>query len=431
MLDRYTSEAMAAIWSDAARYSRWREVELAVLAAQVRRGETTQEVLAAARAVPTPSNAEVEEVEAEVRHDLVAFLDAWTVDMDDETASHIHRSLTSSDVVDTAQAIALAGATKLILEAGRRLIVALADRALEHRSTLCVARTHGQPAAFDVLGHRFADLAFATERAVTRLAGTLNLVAAANISGPVGTGVGLPPEVVADAADVLGLGVPPTTTQVVFRDSIAAWVADLALLGAVCEAVATDIRIGQHDGINELAEPHKDSQEGSSAMPHKRNPILVENITGLARVLRGYTGPALEDVALWGHRDISHSSVERVILPDAAALCEHLVMSTAHVAQGLVVDSDAVQANIQRAGALLATSREQVNAQRGGLRRSAAAALVRHRVLEGQIAAEDIDQAATEALESQTLADTFARVARLRQKHLDATSSPSTVPRSP
>lgn len=421
MLGRYTSEAMATIWSDAARYSRWRDVELTVLAAQVRRGEAPPEALEAATAVRTPSNAEVEVIEADVRHDLIAFLDAWTADMDDATASHIHRNLTSSDIVDTAQATALAQATELILEAGRRLIFALVDRALEHRRTLCVARTHGQPAAFDVLGHRFADLAFATDRAVTRLADTLDLVAVANISGPVGTGSGLPPEVVVYVADTLGLGIPPTTTQVVFRDSIAAWVADLALLGAVCEAVATDIRIGQHDGIAELAEPRSDSQEGSSAMPHKRNPIAAENITGLARVLRGYTGPALEDLALWGHRDISHSSVERVILPDAAALCEHLVMRTADVVEGVVVDGDACQANIDRAGAVLASSLELVKAQRGGLGRAAAAAFVRQRLGDGLVTREDIDQAALEALESPALADTFARVTRLRQTHLDAT----------
>jgi adenylosuccinate lyase len=419
MLGRYTSDAMASIWSDSARYGRWRDVELAVLAAQVRQGRAPLGALEAATAVPEPSHTQVEVFEARVRHDLVAFLDAWTDQMDDSTASYIHRDLTSSDIVDTAQAKALAAASDLILAAGTRLVVALADRALEYQRTLCVARTHGQPAAFDVLGHRFADLAFAVDRALARLVGTVPLVAVANISGPVGTGLALPPGLVADVASSLDLGVPPTTTQVLFRDSIAAWVSDLALLGAVCEAVATDIRIGQHDGIAELAEPRKAGQEGSSAMPHKRNPIAVENITGLARVLRGYVGPSLEDVALWGHRDISHSSVERVLLPDAAAICEHVLAATARVVEGVSVDMDAVRHNIERAGSVLAASRAQSRAQATGLRRSEAAALVRDRIQEGAVSTGDLEEAAAEVLQSETLKATFERTAELRERYLN------------
>lgn len=419
MLGRYTSDAMASIWSDSARYGRWRDVELAVLAAQVRHGGAPLSALEAATAVPAPSNAQVEEVEARVRHDLVAFLDAWTDQMNDSTASHIHRDLTSSDIVDTAQAKALAEASDLILAAGTRLVVALTERALEQRTTLCVARTHGQPAAFDVLGHRFADLAFAVDRALTRLVATVPLVAVANISGPVGTGLALPPELVADVASSLGLGVAPATTQVLFRDSIAAWVSDLTLLGAVCEAVATDIRIGQHDGITELAEPRKAGQEGSSAMPHKRNPIAAENITGLARVLRGYVGPSLEDVALWGHRDISHSSVERVVLPDAAAICEHVLTATARVVEGVFVDIGAVRNNIERAGSVLASNRAQTKAQATGLRRAEAAAVVRDRIRESDVSTSDLEEAAAEVLQSQALAAVFERTAALRERYLN------------
>lgn len=229
-----------------------------------------------------------------------------------------------------------------------------------------------------------------------------------------------------DVAETVGPGVPPTTSQVVFRDSIAAWVTDLALLGAVCEAVATDIRLGQHDGIAELAEPRNEGQQGSSAMPHKQNPIAAENITGLARVLRGYTGPALEDVALWGHRDISHSSVERVVLPDAAALCEQVLTTTARAVEGVVVDRDAIQANIERAGALLASNRAQVAAQQDGLRRGAAAAAVRDRIQNGLVTRAEVDRAASEVLESGTLAETFAGVAHLREQNLASRSSART-----
>lgn len=420
MLSRYTSDEMAAVWSDEARYGRWRHVELAVLAAQVSASTVPPEVLAEAEAVPVPSPAQVDAVEAEVRHDVVAFLDAWTTSMHAATAGHVHRLLTSSDTVDTAQAIALAEATDLIAAAGRRLVIALADKALEHRATLCVARTHGQPATFAVVGHRFADFACATDRALERLARTRTAVAVANISGPVGAGIDLPPALVAQIAKALGLGIPPTTTQVVFRDTIAAWTADLAVLGAVCEAVATDVRLGQHDGVAELAERRSSRQVGSSAMPHKRNPIAAENITGLGRLLRSYVGPAIEDVALWQHRDISHSSVERVVLPDSAALCERALAATAKMVEGLAVDHDAVAANIERAGAVLASNRLQAELMRHGARRAEAASALRERLDAGTVAAADVEASAAEVLASETMAETFATITELRARYADS-----------
>lgn len=359
----------------------------------------------------------VEAVEEKVRHDVVAFLDAWTGGMDASAAGHVHKHLTSSDIVDTAQAIALVEATDLILAAGQRLVVALADRALEHRGTLCVARTHGQAAALDVVGHRFADFAFAADRGLARLRDTRFAIAVVNVSGPVGTGGHLPPSLVRDVADTLRLEVPPVTTQVLFRDSIAAWVTNLALLGAVCESAATDIRLGQHDGIAELAEPQHPGQQGSSAMPHKRNPITAENITGLARLLRGYVGPALEDIALWQHRDISHSSVERVVLPDAAALCEHAVNATARMVTGVIVDREALRANIDRAGTELVSSLLQTELQSTGVPRKAAADLVRERLAGGVVPAEEVQRAASQLLQSESLAAQFDQVAALRDHY--------------
>jgi adenylosuccinate lyase len=267
---------------------------------------------------------------------------------------------------------------------------------------------------FDRLLAALADFAFAADRALARLVGTRAAVAVVNTSGSVGTGLGLPPALVRDVADTLDLGVAPVTTQVVFRDAIAAWVTDLALLGAVCEAVATDFRLGQHDGVAELAEPWQVGQEGSSAMPHKRNPITAENITGLARLLRGYVGPVLEDVALWQHRDISHSSVERVVLPDAAALCERALTATARMVKGVIVAEDALQANIDRAGAALASSRLQARLQSTGLRRQDAADAVRERVSGGLVTTEEVESAATQVLRSEALAATFDRLIELR-----------------
>ena len=417
MLTRYTTEAMAKIWSDEARYERWREVELAVLAAQVHAGAVPARVLTAATAVPLPRAEHIATVEAEVRHDVVAFLEAWTAPMDDDVAGYVHRHLTSSDTVDTAQGIAIAQATDLIVDAGRGVVRALTRLALEHRDTLCVARTHGQPAALDVVGHRFADFAFAVDRALRHLSSARAGVAVVNISGPVGTGVALPPDLVHNVAETLGLATPATTTQVVFRDATAIWVAALAVLGAVCEAIATDVRLGQHDGVTELFEPRTQTQQGSSAMPHKRNPVAAENLVGIARLLRGYVGPALENVALWQHRDISHSSVERVLLPDAASLCEYALNSTARMIDGLVIDRSAVQANIGRAGVSLVSAHLQAQTQSEGVRRRDAAEAVRERIARGDVAPSMIEMVGAEVLTSPALIAVFENVAALQGRY--------------
>lgn len=420
MLTRYTTDAMAVIWSDEARYARWREVEIAVLEARVALGLTPSEVLDVVIQVPAPAATEVSAVEANVRHDVLAFLYAWTDQMDPAVAAHIHRDLTSSDVVDTAQAVALGAATDLIAEQARQLIVSLADKALANRAMLCVARTHGQPAALDVVGHRFVDFAFAVDRGVTRLETTREQLMVANLSGPVGTGIGLPVDLASRAAEILGLALPQVTTQVVFRDVIAAWVADLALLAAACEAVATDVRIGQHDGVAEMAEPRGASQEGSSAMPHKRNPISAENVTGVARLLRGYLQPAFESIALWQHRDISHSSVERVVLPDAAALAEHVLRTTVQVVDGLHIDQQQIQANIEGAGSRLVSSRLLGQQLDSGVPRREAMTRVRERVDSDDMVISEVEAAAADVLASEALARSFAFVADLRERHASA-----------
>lgn len=426
MLPRYTSDAMAAVWGDEARYARWRRVEIAVVEARVAAGLTSPETLADVAAAPAPTVTEVAAVEAQVRHDVVAFLYAWTDRMDPFVAGHVHRGLTSSDVVDTAQAVAVREATDLILQQAGRLILSLIDKALEHQTTICVARTHGQPAALDVVGHRFVDFAFAVDRGVARLAATREQVTVANLSGPVGTGDGLPVEVVAQAARNLGLALPEVTTQVVFRDAIAAWVADIAVLGAVCEAVATDIRIGQHDGVAEMAEPRVAGQEGSSAMPHKRNPVSAENIVGIARLLRGYVQPVLESLALWQHRDITHSSVERVVLPDVAALGEHALSTTANMVDGLQIDPRNLAANIRRAGARLLSSRWLSMQLDAGVPRREAMEAVRRQTHALSDTDRDLQVAADDLLGSSHLARAFASARDLRQRHSAPTADRST-----
>lgn len=429
VLKRYASPAMRKVWSDETRYERWRRVELAVLEARVATGRTPPTVLTFFRDRPTPPVAAIEALEAEVRHDVVAFLYAWTDGVDPAIAGHVHQDLTSSDVVDTGLSLAIGQAATLTVHAAEALVVALCTQALAHRDTVCLARTHGQAAAPTVFGYRLADFAFAADRAVQRLEAATDQAMLTNITGPVGTGVGLGPNLTQHVASVLQLTVPPVTTQVLFRDHIAAWVAALALLAAVCEAVATDVRIGQHDGVAEVAESRGARQQGSSAMPHKRNPIRAEQICGLARVVRGYVGPALEDIALWQQRDISHSSVERVILPDGAALTEYLCATTADLIMDLTVDRSAMTANLQRAGELAASSRELSVRLAGGVPRRVAVSELRHRsrpVKSGEGAEVQprhsaLDAAIEEMSASPALAACFDQVEQLSRRYRDRT----------
>ncbi|MBL0746726.1 adenylosuccinate lyase [Nocardioides baculatus] len=357
MIMRYTSAEMASLWSEDAKLSRWRDVAVAVAHAQYEMGVVPAEALDQIRAAPVPLIERVRQIEADTRHDVVAFIKAFTEPMDTKTAGFVHRNLTSSDIVDTAQAMALRTANNWILAEARRFTVALGSQSLKHRNTVCVGRTHGQAAAPDVFGHRLADFAFAVERSVVRLEAVGNDLAVVNLTGPVGTGINLSPRLRELVASRLNLGVPNASTQVIFRDALATWVADLAVLGGICEAFATDVRLGAHDGVAELSEGQGPYQVGSSSMPHKKNPITAEQICGVSRLLRGYVGPVMEDIALWQHRDLSHSSVERVAIPDAAALAEHLLLKSTQLCLGLEVDVKQMLRNVERAGRELASSR--------------------------------------------------------------------------
>lgn len=417
MLARYITPEMAAVWADETRFGRWRDIELAVIDARVSLGLTSPNELHLARNAPTPTPAQVEQAERVAQHDVVAFLLAWTAGMDPSAASHVHRDLTSSDVVDTALAMALADSAKLIQDAGCELVLSLCSRAKSLKEVACVARTHGQAAAFDVMGHRFADFAFALDRGLERLRASSAQVSLLKLSGPVGTGVRLPSRLVDHVANALALTLPKATTQVVFRDGIAAWVSDLGLIGAICESVATDVRIGRHDGVNELYEPASAGQEGSSAMPHKQNPILAENVTGLARLLRSYVAPALENIALWQHRDLTHSSVERVILPDAAAAAETILRRTARMLDALEVDQQQVQANIERTGAVLASSLLRSRFLASGSTFQEVPDQVRRLLAAGQVSAADLTEAEDEVLQSEQLATVFEHVAALQGRY--------------
>lgn len=252
-------------------------------------------------------------------------------------------------MVDTALALALRDASTLILTHLDKLVSVLVRHALEHRDTVRIGRTHGQHATPDVWGHRVADFAFAADRARLRLERARDGLLVAKLSGTTGAYQQVPVEVEAAAAEKLGLTPVDAATQVVMRDRLAEWMFALAAIAAVCEAVALEVRLGQRSEVGELAEAAGASRSGSSSMPHKANPITSEKIDGLARLVRAYVIPVLEGVALWHERDLTHSSVERVAIPDSAALTEHIVAATASVMATLAVDADQMRARAESA----------------------------------------------------------------------------------
>lgn len=349
MINRYSSPQMAAIFSDKGRFGRWRDVELAVLDGYVAIGGLDPSAAAGARAVDAPTPERIVERERTVRHDVVAFLIEWTAAMPDNVAAAVHRGLTSSDVVDTGLALQVRDASELLLRAADTLVTALAEHAWTHRDTIRIGRTHGQHACLDTWGHRVADLALAADRARRQLTDAVAEVAVGKMSGPTGAYHHISPAVETYACSLLGLTPADAATQVIMRDRLASWMFSLARIATVCEAVALEIRLSQRPEVGELFEGADAAGAGSSSMPHKANPVISENICGLATLIRSYVNPILEGAALWHERDLTHSSVERVAVPDAAALTERVVTNTASVVNNLVVDVDRMAATAQQA----------------------------------------------------------------------------------
>jgi len=368
---------MGQVWSDAHKYQLWARVETLVLAAHAKAGTVPASAVGPVRAAPPPTPEAVAEVEAVTDHDVIAFLTAWADNTAPrEAAAYVHYGMTSSDLLDTALALQLAEATDLLVAGATRLVAVLREHALAHRGTLRVGRTHGIHAEPDVWGHRVADFAFAMARSRDRLARARDAVAVGKLSGPVGTYSNIDPAIEASVMAELGLRPADVSTQVVFRDGIAEWISALAVTATVCEAIALEIRHGQRTEVRELAEPFRVGQKGSSAMPHKRNPIRAERIAGIARIVRGYVTPVTEGIPLWHERDISHSSTERIALPDAAIATDYLLHLTTSVMQGLVVDGARMRANLESTGGLIYTSSILLELVAAGMSREDAYALV-------------------------------------------------------
>jgi adenylosuccinate lyase len=368
---------MGRVWSEAHKYELWCQVETRVLQAHARAGVVPASCVGPVKAAAAPSPEAVAAVEAVNKHETVAFLSAWADNVSPrEAAAYVHFGMTSSDLLDTALGLQLAEATDLLISGSAALARVLRDHALAHRGTLRAGRTHGVHAEPDVWGHRVADFAFTMARCCRRLVRARESVAVGKLSGPVGTYSSIDPAIEAEVMTELGLRPADVSTQVVIRDGIAEWVSVLALIATVCEAVALEVRHGQRTEVRELSEAFTAGQKGSSAMPHKKNPVRSERICGLARIVRAQVVPVLEGIPLWHERDISHSSVERLALPDAAIGTDYLVAETTALISGLAVDVARMRANLDATGGLIYSSAVLLDLIEAGMSRDGAYALV-------------------------------------------------------
>ncbi|MEJ0015081.1 MAG: adenylosuccinate lyase [Acetobacteraceae bacterium] len=388
MVPRYTRPEMEAIWAPTNRYRIWFEIEALAAEGMARIGAIPESAAQAIRAkggakVAAIGQADVERIDAierETRHDVVAFL-TWLGEGIGEDSRFVHLGLTSSDVLDTCLSVQLTQAADLLLQDLDAVLAALRARALEHRHTLTIGRSHGihaEPTTFGLkLAGHYAEFA----RGRARLVAARAEVAVAAISGPVGTFAGVDPRVEEYVAQRLGLSPEPISTQVIPRDRHAMFFATLAVIASGMERLATEVRHLQRSEVREAEEFFHPGQKGSSSMPHKRNPVLSENITGLARVVRAAVVPALENVTLWHERDISHSSVERVIAPDATLALDFALMRLAGMMQRLVVYPQRMKANLESLGGVVYSGDVLLALAKAGISREAAYAIVQRNAM--------------------------------------------------
>ena len=375
MIERYTLPEIGVVWAEEAKYRAWLEVELAVCRARARLGEIPMDEVEELAEKADFTVERIHEIERETEHDVIAFVSAVSERAGD-VARHFHFGLTSSDVLDTAGALQLREALDLIQREARELALLLCEMALEHRDTVMVGRTHGVHAEPTVLGHKIAVWAFEMDRNLDRLAHAREVAAVGKISGAVGTYANVDPKVETIACEELGLKPALASTQIVQRDRHAEVLSTLAILGSTIEKIALEIRGAQRTEVRELAEPFGRGQKGSSAMPHKRNPILSERLCGMARLLRGYAGTGLENNALWQERDISHSSAERVVLPDSTILAFHMLRTTQRILRDLQVHRDRMLENLNLGGGIVYSGRVMLALVEAGMSRDDAYAIV-------------------------------------------------------
>ncbi len=381
MIERYARQAMRELWSDQARCESWLAVELAVCEALAAQDRIPPEDMRAIRDRAAFDLERIDEIERTVGHDVIAFVTSVSEKIG-PAGRHVHFGLTSSDVVDTAQAWRAVKACDLLLETLDGMIETLRVQGLAHRSTVMVGRTHGIHAEPYTLGLKFAGWYCEARRNRERLSRAREEIRYGKISGAVGTYAHLGPEIEAAVLERLGLQIEPVATQVIPRDRYAVLFSVLGVLASSLDRIATEIRHLQRSDVREVEEPFRKGQKGSSAMPHKRNPIKCENVSGLARVVRAHVQAALENVALWHERDITHSSVERVILPDATTLCDFMLHRMTRVLADLHVYPERMQQNMQITRGLIFSQKVLLALTEGGLSRDAAYDIVQRNAME-------------------------------------------------
>ena len=411
MIPRYTRPEMAAIWAPEHRLRLWLEIELCALEAMAEIGQVPRQAAAKARAAAERHDAalidpqRVEAIEAETRHDVIAFL-THLEQMIGPDARYLHLGMTSSDLLDTTLALQLAAAADLLLADLGRLLEALERRAREHKDTLCIGRSHGVHAEPTTFGLKLAGSYAEFARDRRRLEQARAEIATCALSGAVGTFANLDPQVEERVAARLGLTPEPISTQVIPRDRHAVFFATLAVIASGIERLATEIRHLQRTEVGEVAEPFAAGQKGSSAMPHKQNPILAENLTGLARLVRSAVIPALENVALWHERDISHSSVERVIAPDATIAVDFALHRLAGLIENLRVDVPRMRKNLELTKGLIHSQRVLLALTEAGLPRQEAYEIVQRHALDAWRRGEPLlDRLRTEPQVTSRLSD--------------------------
>ena len=380
MIPRYSRPEMTALWQPATRFRIWFEIEAHACDAQARLGVIPKEAAEAVWARGAFDVARIDEIERETRHDVIAFLTNLAEHVGPE-ARFIHQGMTSSDVLDTCLAVQLTRAADILIADVDDLLDVLKRRAFEHKDTVCIGRSHGIHAEPTTFGLKLAGFHAEWQRNRRRLQAARREVATCAISGAVGTFADIDPEVERYVAAQLGLEVEPVSTQVIPRDRHAVFFATLAVLASSVERLATEIRHLQRTEVREAEEYFAPGQKGSSAMPHKRNPILTENLTGLARIVRSAVIPALENVALWHERDISHSSAERLIAPDATVTLDFALARLTDVVARLVVYPEAMRANLEKLGGLVFSQRVLLALTQAGVSREDAYRLVQRNAM--------------------------------------------------
>ena len=380
MIPRYARPEMTALWEAESRFSIWLEIETHALDAMVKLGIVPEDAAKAVREKGGFDVDRIDEIEREVKHDVIAFLTSLAEHVGPE-ARFVHQGMTSSDVLDTCLNVQLMRASDILLGDMDALLAALKKRAMEHKMSACIGRSHGIHAEPTTFGLKLAQAYAEFDRCRDRLRAARAEIATCAISGAVGTFANIDPSVEAHVAEAMGLSVEPISTQVIPRDRHAMFFSTLGVIASSMERLSVEVRHLQRTEVLEAEEYFSEGQKGSSAMPHKRNPVLTENLTGLARLVRGMALPAMENVALWHERDISHSSVERMIGPDATITLDFALVRLTNVVENLVVYPERMQANLDKLGGLVHSQRVLLALTQAGVSREDAYRLVQRNAM--------------------------------------------------